>query len=131
MKHALLILLVALFMMAGCAQDASDPEAPARVVETYIQAQVDKDRDTFQTTYCADFELGAQTDFDAYGAVEATIEEMTCEVAETTDSSATVTCSGTIDIVYDGENNRSFDLSTFTYTTVQEDGEWKMCGYAG
>lgn len=131
MKQSLMILFMLMFLIAGCAQDTSDPQAPAKAIENYIQAQVDKDSEAFQTTYCADFEFDAITEFDSYGAVEASIEAMTCEVASMSDMSAAVTCSGTIDIIYDGENNRTFDLSRFTYNTVQEDGEWKMCGYGG
>jgi hypothetical protein len=44
---------------------------------------------------------------------------------QTDDGGATVTCSGQIVAVYNGEN-RDFPLGT--YSVVEEDGAWKWCG---
>jgi len=129
MKPFYFFLLFVVMLIAGCAQDSSDPQAPAKAVEKYIQAQVAKDSDAFATTFCAEYELDALTEFDSFGVVDATVEDMTCEAGDIADGTATVTCTGSIDIVYDGENNRTLDLSRLPYSVVQEDGEWKMCGY--
>jgi len=130
MKSPLIILITLTIILAGCAQDTADPQAPAKAVETYLEARISKDSEAFQGTFCADFEFDALTEFDSFGAVEATIEDMTCEVESTSDGSAVVTCTGSVDVVYDGETNDTLDLARFKYTATQEDGEWKMCGYS-
>ena len=130
MKPTIILLFIVGALIAGCAQESSDPQAPAKAIENYVTAQVNKDSEAFATTFCAAYESDAMTEFDSFGAVDATIQDMTCEAGEITDGTATVTCTGSIDIVYDGENNRTLDLSRIPYSAVQEDGEWKMCGYA-
>ena len=131
MKHPFILLLTLTLIIAGCAQEASDPNAPAEAVETYLEARISKDSEAFQGTFCADFEFEALTEFDSFGAVEASLEDMTCETDDISDASADVTCSGNVTIVYDGEDSNSIDLARFSYVAAQEDGEWKMCGYGG
>lgn len=129
MKKSLILFVILMFMIAGCAQETSDPQAPATAIETYLETRISKDSEAFQGTYCADFEFDALTEFDSFGAVEATIEEMTCEVSKMGDGQATVTCTGSVEVVYDGENNNTLDLARLPYVATLEDGEWKMCGY--
>ncbi len=124
------LLLIMSVLIAGCATDQTDPEAPAKAIEAYLETRISKDSDIFSGTYCADFEATAITEFDSFGAVEATLEDMVCTVDSLDDGQATVTCAGNINVVYDGENNNTLDLARTPYSAVQEDGEWKMCGYA-
>ena len=131
MKTKFLFLIAMTLIFAGCAQDQADPEAPARAIETYLTARISKDSEAFQGTYCADFEFEALTEFDSFGAVEATIEEMVCTVDSVLEGSATVTCTGGVEVVYEGENSNTIDLGRLPYTAALEDGEWKMCGYVG
>jgi len=128
-KIILLLLVLTTALIAGCASDPSDPEAPANAVEAYLEARISKDNEVFQNTYCADFEATAITEFDSFGAVEATLEDMTCTVDSVEDDTAQVSCTGSVDVVYDGENTNSLDLARQTYVATQEEGEWKMCGY--
>jgi len=118
-------------LVAGCTQEQSDPRAPAKAIERYLEARISKNNETFAGTFCSVFEFEALTEFDSFGAVEATIDEMVCTVDDISDQKAKVTCTGSVDVVYDGENNNTLDLGRFPYTAVQEDGEWKMCGYGG
>jgi len=129
MKRTLFLLIALTLIIAGCAQESSDPEAPAKAIEKYLEARISKDSEAFQGTYCGDFEFDALTEFDSFGAVEATLEDMTCEVSNVSDASASVTCTGSTTVVYDGEDNNTIDLARFSYIATQEDGEWKMCGY--
>ncbi len=130
MKRTILFLLaLTILLIAGCATDQSDPEAPANAIEAYLEARISKDSEAFQSTYCANFEGTAITEFDSFGAVEAELVDMICTVDSTEDGQAQVSCSGSIDVVYDGENTNSLDLARQTYVAAQEDGEWKMCGY--
>lgn len=130
MKCHLILLLCAGMLIAGCAQTATDPEAPSNSIEAYLAALVAKDSETFNTLFCADYESEALIEFDSFGAVDAELEDATCTTGESTDAGTVVTCAGSIKIVYDGETNNSLDLSRTPYLAVQEDGEWKMCGYS-
>ena len=130
MKYTFILLIGLAFIIVGCAQSQTDPQAPAQAVEKYLEARISKDSELFQGTFCATFEADALTEFDSFGAVDATLEDMTCEAGDILEGSADVTCSGSVTIVYDGENTNTLDLSRFVYTATQEDGEWKMCGYA-
>jgi hypothetical protein len=130
MKYTFILLIGLTFIIVGCAQSQTDPEAPAKAVEKYLEARISKDSELFQDTFCATFEADALTEFDSFGAVDATIEDMTCEAGSVSEGSADVTCSGSVTVVYDGENTNTLDLSRFLYTAAQEDGEWKMCGYS-
>lgn len=129
-KKILILLTLLTFAIIGCAADPSDPEAPAKAVEKYLETRISKDSEAFAGTYCADFESTAITEFDSFGAVEATLEDMVCTVDSLEDGQATVTCTGNVEVVYDGENNNTLDLARVPYTAAQEDGEWKMCGYS-
>jgi len=129
MKRSFILLITLTLVIAGCAQDSSDPKAPANAVEKYLEARISKDAEAFQGTFCADFEFDALTEFDSFGAVESSLEDMTCEVSDLSEGSATVTCTGSVTVIYDGEDSNTLDLARFSYVATQEDGEWKMCGY--
>ena len=129
MKHTLRLLIPLILMIVACTTEQSDPQAPAQAIEKYLTARISKDSEAFVGTFCAAFELDALTEFDSFGAVEATIEDMTCTTDNISDGTANVTCSGSVTVVYDGEDNNTLDLGRFPYVAVQEDGAWKMCGY--
>lgn len=128
-KTILILLAFVTLLIAGCATDESDPTAPAKAVENYLTARISKDNEAFQGTYCADFEGTAITEFDSFGSVEAELVDMVCTVDSVEDGTAQVSCTGSVDVVYDGENTNSLDLARQSYVATQEDGEWKMCGY--
>lgn len=131
MNKTFVILFVLLAIsITGCASDASDPSAPATAIEAYLSARIAKDSNVFQGTYCADFEATAITEFDSFGAVDAELTDMACSVDSIEDGVASVSCTGSVDVVYDGENTNSIDLARATYRATQDEGEWKMCGYS-
>lgn len=129
MKHTLFLLIALTLIIAGCAQESTDPEAPAKAVEKYLEARISKDSELFAGTFCADFESDALIEFDSFGELESTLEDMTCNVDNVSDATASVSCTGSLETVYNGEARRPLDLARFTYLATQEDGEWKMCGY--
>lgn len=129
MKFLLILLPMLTILVAGCAQNQSDPNAPSKAIERYLEARISKNDEIFVGTFCSDFEFDALTEFDSFGAVEATIQEMSCKVDSISEGQANITCTGSVDVVYDGENNNTLDLGRFLYSAVQEDDEWKMCGY--
>ena len=129
MKFIYVFLVANLMLFSGCATTQSDEIAPAKAIEKYLEARISKDSEAFTGTYCADFEFDALTEFDSFGAVEATLESMMCVTQNISEDEATIDCSGTMEVVYDGETNNSLDLGRFEYTAILEDDEWKMCGY--
>lgn len=129
MRSAYFLLISIAVVISGCAQTQADIEAPANAIETYLEARISKDNEIFTGTFCADFEFDALTEFDSFGAVDATLENMTCTTDTIYEGQAKVSCSGTMEVVYDGESNNSMDLARFEYIATLEDGEWQMCGY--
>lgn len=123
----LCLLLLASALFAACSnQDGSDPAA---AVETYLSAMVANDTARRPQLICPVYEAGAQTDFDSMGAVSgAALNGVDCTAGAVNGDSATVTCTGSIDFTYNGEN-QSLDLTTNRYLAQKVDGEWKMCGY--
>ena len=121
----LLFGLVLMLLAAGCAAQSSAPAA----IENYLKAMVAKDRDGFVKQFCADFEGDALTEFDSFGAVDAKLDGVTCEAAGTDGSTTLVKCKGSIAVTYQGENNKVLSLEDNVYRAVQENGDWKMCGY--
>ncbi len=118
---AVLLLITA----AGCAQPADAPTT----IETYLKTMVAKDRDAFVKTFCAAYEADALTEFDSFGAVEAALDGVDCQSSGTDGGATLVTCTGSINVTYQGEDNQVLALENTVYRAVQENGEWKMCGY--
>lgn len=121
----LLWVVLCLLFLTGCAGQSDAPTA----IETYLKTMVGKDRDAFVKTFCADYEADALTEFDSFGAVEATLDGVDCESSGTDGGATLVTCSGSINVTYQGEDNQVLALDNTVYRAVQEGGEWKMCGY--
>ncbi len=130
MRSLFIVITLLASLLLGCTQNQSDPNAPAKAIERYLETRISKNSEIFAGTFCAEFEFDALTEFDSFGAVEATIEDMICKVESMSDREANIICTGSIDVVYDGENNNTLDLGRFTYIAAQEDAEWKMCGYS-
>lgn len=139
MKSKLLISLTVLaLLLAACSGQTTPPtaapttepattaptDAAAEAVEAYLTAKVAGDRDTLAQYICSAQEARLDAEALSFDAVEATIEDMDCTTDEGGES---VTCSGRIVAVYNGEN-RDFPLGT--YSVVEEDGAWKWCGEA-
>lgn len=130
----LLIVCLLLLTLAACSgEPAAPPTAAASptpdnaagdAVQRYLQARIDGDADALARLLCAEREGDARREAASFAAVEASLRDVACTFDPTT---STVTCSGAIVAVYDGEG-RDFDIPR--YRVVQEDGEWKVCGEA-
>jgi len=118
-----LILLVGLLIVACTPADSGDP---TEAIVTYLNAFVAKDTTALSNAVCADFEADARAEMDSLGAVDASLQDVECTASE---DNTSVTCTGSIDIVYDGESTNSLPLDRRAYSVVQDDGEWRMCGY--
>jgi hypothetical protein len=109
--------------LAAC--QTQPPADPARSVETYLRAKVDRDADAVRRLLCADLEAEFETEITTFeGVTNARIEAMSCARAGASD---VVRCTGTIIADYGAENNE-FPLTA--YRVKLEDGQWKWCGEA-
>jgi len=120
----ILILLMTTLFLAAC---ASNKDAPAKVVEDYLNALVTKDADRLSTLSCGDWEDDALLELDSFQAVTTQLEDLACEQTGTDGDTALVLCKGKIIATYDNED-QELDLSVRTYQVVQEGGEWLVCG---
>jgi hypothetical protein len=73
------LLLLSLITVASCSPTTSSPAVDTRTpavqrLESYLQALVDKDEDTLVQLTCADWEMNALLEFDAFGGVETELE---------------------------------------------------------
>lgn len=119
----LLIVLIALVLVA--CQTSLAPN-PAKNVEAYLQAKVNRDADTVRRLLCSDLEAQYDIEVTTFeGTSNVRIEGMACaRVGE----SNVVKCSGKILADYGTETN---EFSLGAYRIKQEDSEWKWCGEAG
>lgn len=125
MTRFLIFCLALLLLASGCAQQSDGPAA----VENYLKAMVAKDRESFVKQFCDVYEAGAMTEFDSFGAVDAKLDGVDCETAGTDGDYTLVKCKGSIAVTYQGEDNKLLSLEDTVYRVVQENGDWKMCGY--
>lgn len=129
-----LIALLLLLALAACTGEPAAPpvlattptpdNAAGDAVQRYLQARIDGDADALARLLCAEREGDARREAASFAAVEASLRDVACAFDPAT---STVTCTGAIVAVYDGEG-RDFDIPR--YRVVQEDGEWKVCGEA-
>ncbi|MBN1438184.1 MAG: hypothetical protein JW929_02135 [Anaerolineales bacterium] len=118
-RHALVLLI-----LAACAGSSN----PAKAVEDYFQALVDKDATKAVALSCAAWEEGARIDADTFAMYPATLENVSCREAGTDGEYRLVECSGKAILDYNGEL-QEIDLAGQTYRVIREGGEWRMCGY--
>lgn len=134
----LIFLLIVVMMLAGCGGNSTPAspeatEAPAEsgavtAVENYLTFLVNKDETNFALNLCPAYEGDGMREFRSFGAVDASLKDVSCAEDGTNGDAVLVLCTGTIELVYQGEDTRGLDLSREVYRAVQEDGEWKVCG---
>jgi hypothetical protein len=121
------ILLALGLCLVGCSGGSAisfDSDA-GKVVEQYMQAKIDGNRDALRDLLCNAQEANLDREAQSFSGVKAHLENVKCQK----DANAnTVTCSGAIVADYNGENT-NFPLTK--YNVVQVDGLWKWCGEAG
>ena len=127
MRKILLILLLVLtanLLLVACASNA---DAPAKAVENYLNALVEKDADRLSTLVCGDWEEDALIELDSFQAVTARLENAACTQTGTDGETALIDCTGSIIASYNDED-QELDLSVRTYQVTQEGGDWLVCG---
>lgn len=123
--RTLLISLLLLFFLAGC---STGKNSPTGAVENYLNAIVSQNTTEITNNTCVDWEAQAQTEADSFAGVSAQIQNLSCTVSQQNGNSDLVACTGDILTSYNGEATK-IDLSARTYKVIQDDGQWRMCGY--
>ena len=125
LSSLLFIMLIANLLLSACS--SSNSEAPAKAVEDYWSAIASKDAERLPTLVCGDWEEDAFTVLDSLQAVDARLEDASCNQTGTDGDTALVKCTGKMVLTYNTEN-QEIDLSVFTYEVVEEGGDWLVCG---
>jgi len=124
-KYILFLMVISMVLLAGC---TAKVEPAVLAVENYLKALVAQDATQLSNLSCKDWEETALLEMDSFQAVKPELQDLSCSLTSSTDSTAEVNCTGKIVTTYDTEQ-RDFDLSVQTYTVQQENGEWRVCGY--
>ena len=120
----LFLVLSANLLLVACASSA---DAPAKAVENYLNALVEKDADRLSTLVCGDWEEDALIELDSFQAVTARLENAACTQTGMDGETALVDCTGSIIASYNDED-QELDLSVRTYQVTQEGSDWLVCG---
>ncbi|HVF25089.1 MAG TPA: hypothetical protein VNA23_04325 [Anaerolineales bacterium] len=120
----LFLMLSANLLLVACASSA---DAPAKAVENYLNALVEKDADRLSTLVCSAWEEDALIELDSFQAVTARLAGAACTQTGTDGEIALVDCTGSIIASYNDED-QELDLSVRTYQVTQESGDWLVCG---
>jgi len=120
----LFLVLISNLLLVACAPSA---DAPAKAVENYLNALVEKDADRLSTLVCGDWEEDALIELDSFQAVTARLENAACTQTGMDGETALVDCTGSIIASYNDED-QELDLSVRTYQVTQEGSDWLVCG---
>jgi len=121
----LLRLVLFALVLAGC-QPSS--EGAVTAIENYLAARVDKDVDAMTRLSCPAWEGQARIEALTFEAMDAQLEGVSCQAADTDGDYQLVSCTGKIVTTYQGET-REWSVSNHPYRALLDGGEWLMCGY--
>jgi hypothetical protein len=120
----IVLLLSVILFLAACAGSARPEEA----VVPYLDALLNSNDAQFFQRICPEWEADAKRDFDAFTGVSGELHDAKCEKAGTEGAYTLVTCTGTMELNYNGEL-RTRSLGDQTYRVKKVGGDWKVCGY--
>lgn len=127
MRKLAILSFVILMSLSLAACGSSKTDAPAKAVENYLTALVEKKSDRVPTLVCGSWEQDALVELDSFQAVTAKLDNVSCKQTGTDGNTALVQCTGNIIATYNNEDQK-LDLSTRTYQVTQEGGDWLVCG---
>jgi outer membrane lipoprotein SlyB len=121
-----LLALALAFLLTGCQASQS---GAASAIQKYLQARAASDVDQMTLLSCPAWEAQARVEAASFKSMNARLEGVTCQVSGSDTGSTLVTCQGKIVTTYQGEA-RQWSVGDHPFKVVQQDGEWRMCGYA-
>ncbi len=125
MSRWIALALLGALVLGACASAKGKPED---AVPPYLEALLQNDEDAVLRAVCPQWEEQAARDLAAFSGVTGELQDVRCQVAGTDEDYTLITCSGTMQINYNGEL-RDRSLEGQTYRVKEVDGDWKMCGY--
>jgi hypothetical protein len=117
-----------LWALVACNPAAESANRPSGVVEAYFSALTQGDVEKMVSLSCADWERDARIEVAAFVGVESSLKDVACSETGSEGNFTTVSCTGSILASY-GDEQDEFPLNDRVYRTIQEAGEWRMCGY--
>lgn len=126
MQRSLIIAVLMLISLSAC--NTAQSNDPVGVVQSYVQARVTSDESKLVSLSCKDQESQAKKDADSFRSMKATLDSISCKNAGEDSPYTIVACEGKIVTEYAGET-RDWNLADRNFKTIQEDGQWKVCGY--
>ena len=116
--------LPAVLLLVACAVGAT----PAQQVESYLRARAASNVNQMVSLSCGAWEAQARIEASSFKALNARVEGLTCQVGGSERDVTFVGCAGKIITSYNGES-REVSLADKQFKTVNEGGEWRVCGY--
>lgn len=104
------------------------PDPALEAIYSYLDARARADVADVTALACQAFQGQAATEAVSFRSMQAKLEGVVCAVSGVSGPYTLVGCGGKIITTY-GTETREWDLSTFVYQAIAEDGAWKMCGY--
>jgi hypothetical protein len=124
-RFLVIILSLSIFALVGCGQAKSDS---AFTVEAYLNGLVANDPATLSNLSCTDWEQSALMELDSFQGVKASLKDLNCQETGKDGDTSLVVCQGKIVATYNQED-QEIELNVRTYRVVQENSEWRVCGY--
>ncbi|MCS6870211.1 MAG: hypothetical protein RML95_13545 [Anaerolineae bacterium] len=125
MQKLVLIVLLA----CGLVACSGESDSPAAAVERYLRTRITGDAAKLVSLACRAREAEARTEAASFAPMNAEIKALSCRADDEEGQYTVVACQGEMVTNYQGET-RTWDLGARRFRTVQEDGRWKVCGYA-
>lgn len=122
-----LIASILLIILVAC-NSAAQTTDPAKAVEGYLAALVERDLNQMINRSCADWEAQARVEYDSFAAVKLNLQDLQCQTSGQEGEYTLIACTGSIIANY-GAEDLQIDVANQTYRVRQEGGEWRMCGY--
>jgi hypothetical protein len=104
------------------------PDPAVVVVLAYLDARTKADANAVIPLVCRAWKSAAITEAVSFRSMNARLEDVACTANGSSGAYTLVGCTGKMVTTY-GAETRDWDLSSFVYQTLPEDGVWKMCGY--
>ena len=124
--HLFLPLLLGIpLFLAGCSPSVT---GPPNAVESYFEALAAKDQNKMINLSCTAWEAQARLEYDSFAAVDVTLEDVICTESDQAGDFTIVNCTGRLIASY-GAEDLVIELSEHPIQAIQQEGEWRMCGY--
>ena len=122
----LLLAFALVCLLAAC---GGTDDSPSAAVENYLRTRINGDETQLVGLACRSREAEARTEAASFAPMKAEISNLSCRVDGADGQFTVVACQGAMVTTYAGET-RDWDLGARKFRTLQEDGRWKVCGFA-